>query len=87
MAASDLQIGLVFVEPNHRHAGVGFRLVAHLASACDAPTGDLWWLCAQSNSESVGLAARAGFREVGRLRRLDRLRGFRFEPSEPVSSD
>lgn len=83
MAAADLQVGLVFVEPNCRRAGVGFQVVAKLVNASASPTGDLWWFCRALNVESVKLAERAGFAEVGRLKRLDTFRGYRFDWTQP----
>jgi L-amino acid N-acyltransferase YncA len=77
MDSDDLQFGLVYVDVRHRRSGIGLGIVVDLVVATAADTGHLWWFCAESNEESVRIAERAGFEQVGQVQKVGRIRGYR----------
>lgn len=62
-------VSLVVVAPAHQRRGVGRRLLAAAAAACQA--GKLFASTNQSNGAAQGLFASAGFVHSGRIDHLD----------------
>lgn len=83
METNDLQFGLVYVDPGHRRSGIGLGLVLDLVVGSAADTGNVWWFCAESNEESVRIAERADFHQVGLVRKAGRIRGYRLTIAKP----
>ena len=70
MGRNDLQIGLTWTDPRYRGAGLATAALRKLVATHLHPDRKLWYIVYSDNLPSIAVSTRAGFVEVGRIRRV-----------------
>ncbi len=73
MGDNDLQIGATWTDPRFRGTGLATAALQTLVAAHLQPGRKLWYFVSPENKPSIAAATRAGFVQVGRLRKLSPL--------------
>lgn len=77
MGRKDLQIGATFTAPACRGRGLALRAVHEILAELHAPDRAFWYLTDHSNTASIRVIEKAGFRLVGTGKKMPRM-GLKF---------